>query len=125
MTKGLMKIYNLNYLRSLSPDNAKFMMEIIKLFLKQVPISLAAMNKSHATGDWAGLQYSAHQIGSHFDCLDIQKKYRTIARKIEKYAKEKQNLDLIPVLVLELENSFEQAQKGLNEELKTNFSIIY
>ena len=120
----MMKIYNLNYLRSLSPDNPKFMMEIIQLFLKQVPISLEAMNKSYSTGDWAGLQYNAHKIGSHFDCLDIQKKYRNIARTIEEYAKQKQNFDLIPVLVLELENSFQQAHKQLNEELKKNFSVI-
>ena len=118
-----MKIYDLTYLKSLSPQNPKFIVEIIQLFLKLVPISIEEMNKSLTTIDWACLQYNAHKIASHFDCLGIQKEYRDIARKIEEYAKLKENSDLIPGLLIKLESSLKQANKELNEELEKNYNI--
>jgi HPt (histidine-containing phosphotransfer) domain-containing protein len=119
-----MKIYDLNYLKSLSPGNPKFMVEVIQLFLKQVPVFIEELNKHHSNSDWAGLQYNAHKIGSHFDCLGIQKEYRDIARKIEEYAKLKENSDLIPGLLIKLESSLQQANKELNEELGKNYNIV-
>lgn len=118
-----MKIYDLNYLKSLSPDNPQFLVEVIQLFLKQVPLFIDEMHKHHSTSDWAGLQYNAHKIGSHFDCLGIQKEYRDIARKIEEYAKLKEDSDLIPGLLIKLESSLQQANTELNEELKKNYNI--
>lgn len=118
-----MKIYDLNYLKSLSPDNPQFIVEIIQQFLKQVPLFIEELNKHHSSSDWAGLQFNAHKIGSHFDCLGIQKEYRDVARKIEEYAKLKENSDSIPGLLIKLKNSLQQANKELNEELKKNYNI--
>lgn len=118
-----MKIYDLNYLKSLSPDNPQFMVEIIQLFLKQVPLFVEELKKHQSNSDWAGLQFNAHKIGSHFDCLGIQQEYRDVARKIEEFAKLKENSDLIPGLLIKLESSLQQANKELNEELKKNYNI--
>lgn len=118
-----MKIYDLNYLKSLSPANPKFMVEVIQLFLKQVPVFIEELNKHHSNSDWTGMQYNAHKIGSHFDNLGIQKEYRDIARQIEEYAKLKENSDLIPALLIKLESSLKQADEELSEELEKNYNI--
>lgn len=118
-----MKIYDLNYLKSLSPENPKFVVEIIQLFLKQVPVFIEELNKHHSNSDWPGLQYNAHKIGSHFDNFGIQKEHRDIARKIEEYARLKENSHLIPDLLIKLENSLKQVHKELNEELEKSYNV--
>jgi len=115
-----MKFCNLNYIKSISPGNPKFVTEIIQTFLKQVPVSIEEMNNCLGNADWSGLQYNAHKIVSHFDCMGISKEYTGAAEQIEKNAKLHEHFDLIPSLLLKLENAFQKACKELDAELNKN-----
>ena len=113
-----MKLSNLDYVKSISPNNPKFVKEMIKIFLKQVPVSVKAMNKCVADSDWNGLQDYAHKIKSHVDCMGMPAEYREVAKNIEDYARTREHLDLIPGLLLKIETAFQHVYKELKVELK-------
>lgn len=115
-----MKLCNFNYLKSISPDNPKFVREMIQLFLKNVPLFIDTINTCLTSSDWDGVQHSAHKIKSHFDCMGIPKDYRDTVKQIEDYAQHQKHLDLIPGLMLKLEGTIQQAYKELETELNEN-----
>jgi tRNA U34 2-thiouridine synthase MnmA/TrmU len=119
-----MKICNLTYLKSLSPGNPEFIVEIINLFVKQVPLSIEEINKSLAKADWSTIQYHAHKIASQFDCMGIQKEFKDDIYKIEEYAKLKENVHLIPCLLIKVEETLKVTYKELNEELTKDYVVI-
>ncbi len=112
-----MEICNLNYLKSVSPNNPKFITDMIQLFLKNAPPALAAINRSLTIKDWGTIQFHAHKLRSHIDCIGISKEYTDMARQIEEYAKQQENINSITGLLQKLENVFEQAYIELREEL--------
>ncbi|MES2590853.1 MAG: hypothetical protein V4608_03125 [Bacteroidota bacterium] len=116
-----MKLCSLNYLKSISPNNPKFVKDMILIFINNVPVSVKAMNDSLITSNWKELQHHAHKIRSHMDCVEIPKEYVNIAKEIEESAKQQQNLDLIAGLLLTLESVFQQAYQELDEELEKNY----
>lgn len=117
-----MKLCNLNYLKSISPDNPKFVKDMVLIFINNVPISVKAMNAGVISSDWKEIQHHAHKIRSHMDCVEIPKKYVNMAKEIEQSAEQQQNLDVISGLLLKLEIVFQQAYQELDEELKKNYS---
>lgn len=119
-----MKLCNFNYLNSISPDNPKFVREMIQLFLKNVPLFIGTMKTCQVSSNWDGLQHSAHKIKSHFDCMGIPKEYRDMVRKIEEYAQHQKHLDLIPDLMVKLEGATQQAYKELETELNENIDGV-
>jgi len=112
-----MKLCNLKYLESISPDNPGFVNEMIQLFLKNVPVFIDNMNKNIVTSDWEGMQNNAHKIKSYLDCMDIPKNFANIAKQIETYSKLQEHIDLIPGLLEKLEGAIHQAYQELEEEL--------
>jgi hypothetical protein len=55
---------------------------------------------------------------SSFDIMGMPKVTEITAKEIEDYCKEQTHLDLIPALLVQLENILEQAFKELEPELK-------
>ncbi|MES2139363.1 MAG: Hpt domain-containing protein [Bacteroidota bacterium] len=119
-----MKLCNFKYLKSISPDDEKFVTQMIQLFLKNVPVSVEAMKNFTITKDWNSLQHHAHKIRSDIDCMGIPKPYGNIAKQIEEYAKVQENFDSIEGLVLKLEVVLSQAYIELKEELD-NYGLIH
>ncbi|MDP1747057.1 MAG: Hpt domain-containing protein [Bacteroidota bacterium] len=117
-----MELCNFKYLRSISPNDEKFVTQMIRLFLKNVPVSIEAMKNFKITKDWNSLQHHAHKIRSDINCMGIPKTYGNIAKQIEENAKLQENFDLIPSLVLTLETILLQAYLELEEELN-NYGI--
>lgn len=115
-----MKLCNLNYLERISPGNPNFVIQIIRMFLKNAPHSIEEIKSSLLTSDWNNIHHHAHKLGSDITCMGIPKNYRNIARQIEEYAKLKENLDLIPGLLKQLEKAIQIACKELDEELNKN-----
>ena len=112
-----MEICNLNYLKSVSPNNPKFITEMIEIFLKNVPVAVEAMKASLAPSDWSTIQHHSHKLRSHIDCMGISKKYGEMAKEIEEYAKKQEHIELISEMVLELDTVFEKAYAELRAEL--------
>ncbi len=119
-----MKLCNFKYLKSISPDDEKFVTQMIQLFLKNVPVSVEAMKNFTITKDWNSLQHHAHKIRSDINCMGIPKQYGNIAKQIEEYAKLQENFDLIEGLVLKLEVVLSQAYVELKEELN-NYGLMH
>lgn len=115
-----MKICNLNYLKTISPD-PQFVINMVQLFLKNVPQSLKIMNSCLIDSEWHEMEHQAHKIKSHFDCMGIKKEFRDLVKQIEDYAKLQEQLHLIPGLLVEIEQLFLQASKELTEDLNKNY----
>ncbi len=118
-----MKFCNLDYLKSISPDNPKFMKEMIQLFLKKVPQSIEEMNKFLIAADWHNLGEHAHKIKSNIQTMGIKKEILDAAKQIEDNCKYQKHLDLMPSLLLEIETEFNEVYKELEKEL-SRFSEI-
>lgn len=114
-----MDVCNLNYLKSISPNNPKFMTEMIHLFLKNVPVAMESMKTSVPSRNWEMLQHHSHKLRSHIDCMGISKKYSEMAKEIEECSKQQKNIDGINEMVSQLNAVFEQAYDELKTELNS------
>jgi CheY-like chemotaxis protein/HPt (histidine-containing phosphotransfer) domain-containing protein len=113
------KLTNLEYLRVLSEDNESFFRDFINLFLSNTPETMAALNNSLEIKNWEGVRQAAHKIKPSLNYLglkDAQKK----AANIEEYAKELSELEIIPGLVGELNETLSAVYKELETELNTS-----
>ena len=57
-----MKISNLDYMKSHSPNNPKFVIAMVKMVLEQMPPYFTEMDKALSTADWSRLPGNLHQI---------------------------------------------------------------
>lgn len=112
-----MKICNLNYLKSVSPNNPQFITEMIQLFLKNVPLAMKAIDTGIKESDWETVQFHAHKLRSHIDTMGMDKKYTEMAKQIEDYASKKQNINQISDLITKLNLIFDKAYIELEAEL--------
>jgi len=113
---------NLDYLKSHSPNNPKFIVEIIQMFLEQTPAFVTKVNKCLLEEDWDGLYGNVHKIRPSIDLIGMQKEFGIEAKQIEEYCKERKNLDLVPEMIHRLEKELEEAYKELKTELLINHS---
>jgi len=112
-----MKPYNLDYLKTHSPNNPKFVIDIVNMFLSQTPQYLAEMKKCLADTNWVGLHGNAHKIRPSIHLIGMSKNITADVKQIEEYCKELKNLDLIPSLFNNVELAFLEVYKELEEEL--------
>lgn len=122
-----MKICNLDYMKSHSINNPKFVVEMINMLLTQTPAYITEMRTCLYNANWKGLQGNSHKIRPSIDMIGMPKEIGAAAKQIEENSRELTNLDLIPDLFLQVENAFHQAYIELEEELiilKNNGSII-
>ena len=57
-----MKLCNLDYLKSVSPKSNTFVIQMIKLFLKDTPEAIENINKALKAENWIEVHKSAHKI---------------------------------------------------------------
>ena len=112
------KIINLTYLKSHSPNNPKFLADMIAMLLKETPNYIADMKHCIAVEDWEGLHKSAHKIKPSINFLGFPTHISDAAKQMDDYASDKINLNLINDLFLKVENAFRQAYIELEKELK-------
>ncbi len=114
-----MKTCNLDYLKSHSPNNPKFVAVMLNMFLTETPIYLAEIKKSLASGNWDHVHGNVHKIRPSIDLIGMPKEIGAIAKEIEEYAKSRTHLDLVPALFSKIDDAFTVAYAELTEELKT------
>ncbi len=112
------KICNLNYLKSHSPNNPKFISEMIQLILKQTPTYLSEMARCIAANDWNGLQGAVHKIRPSIHLIGMPEEITLATKQIEEYYNKQTHLNLIPDLFDSIEKAFTQSFEELKEELK-------
>jgi PAS domain S-box-containing protein len=92
------KLYNLDYLRSVSGNNEEFIREMILTFTQSIPGQLVEMEKALAEEDWQRLARNAHQIKPSFTLMGLNTLRSSIVF-IEENSKYGTKLDEIPQVV--------------------------
>ncbi len=115
----ILKCIDLNYLTHRTKSDPKLMMEMISLYLEQIPPLISAMKKNLEEKDWNALHSAVHKMIPSFSIMGISVDFENMAKKIQEYAGTQQQTDAIPDLVLQLEKVCTQACKELTEEFNT------
>src|SRR5437588_447566 len=92
---------DLNYLTGLADGNNGFVIEMIDLFIKQIPLELSKINTCFETKDWKTLYEAVHKIKPSFCFMSI-KKAENIIKSMELCAKTQENLDKMPGLIADI-----------------------
>jgi PAS domain S-box-containing protein len=114
-----LKCTNLNYLMLRTKSNPALMMEMISAYLEQTPPLISAMKQSLLDKDWKSLNSAVHKILPSLSIMGISEDFVNTAKKIQEYASSQQHKDVIPELILQLENICSQACIELEEEFNT------
>ena len=116
-TRNRMKLSNTDSLKRALHHKPKLIEEMLQLILKETPIAIQQINKFVIDADWSSLQSKIHYIKPTLDLIGLPKDIILTASKIETYAEEEENLDLIPNQLVKLEKALSQACIELEEEL--------
>lgn len=94
------KLYNLDYLRSVSGDNVEFIREMVLTFTQTIPPILEEMTQALQLEDWDKLARMAHQIKPSFTLMGLTSLRGSIVF-IEENSKNGTKLDELPWIVLD------------------------
>lgn len=97
-TNGANKLYNLDYLRSVSGNNEDFIREMVLTFTQTIPPVLDEMKVALDGKDWERLARMAHQIKPSFTLMGLNP-LRTSILFIEENSKYTTKLDELPDVV--------------------------
>ncbi|MBK7477558.1 MAG: response regulator [Haliscomenobacter sp.] len=112
-----LKCTNLEYLTQRTKNNPTLIMEMITAYLEQTPHLISAMKLSAQDKDWDALYATVHKMIPSFSIMGISAYFETIAKKVQDYARTRQQGESIFDLVLQLENVCVQACRELEEEI--------
>jgi PAS domain S-box-containing protein len=118
VTEEKIRCINLGYLNQRTKSNPKLMMEMITLYLGQVPPLVHTMKQSLADQNWSLLAASAHKMIPSFSIVGISSDYENMAKKIQELATAPEKSEEIKDLVQEIDDVCQQACVELNEEFE-------
>ena len=108
---------DLTYLTQSTKSDPKLMTEMISIYLTQTPPLILAMKKAVLDKDWDLLYTVAHKMIPSFSIIGIDKRYETMAKKVQDFARSKQSVEELPDLVLQIENIIKQACVELENKI--------
>lgn len=109
------KLYNLDYLRSVSGDNEEFIREMVLTFTQTIPPVLDDMKIALEKKDWHNLARMAHQIKPSFTLMGLNS-LRASILYIEENSKYGTKLGEIPAVVSEFVQQCEAVLPDLAKE---------
>ena len=118
VTEEKIRCINLGYLNQRTKSNPKLMMEMITLYLGQVPPLVQTMKQGLADQNWSLLAASAHKMIPSFSIVGISSNYENMAKKIQELATAPEKSEEIKDLVQEIDDVCQQACVELNEEFE-------
>ncbi len=108
------EIYNLKYLYEV--DDAEYIKEVLQMFLDTTPRLLQEMKNAAMHEEWDSVYNKAHKLKSSLGILQIGKMLEDSSR-IENFAKEKTDLDVVPELIHSLFDQFDLIEPMLIAEI--------
>ncbi|MBN2637150.1 MAG: response regulator [Prolixibacteraceae bacterium] len=111
------KCTNLSYLNTRTKSNPALMMEMISLYLEQIPPLVIAMKEGYKDSDWDKLYAAVHKLIPSFSIMGIGAEFEKMAQKVQKYARNHKQSRRMPAMILQLEKVFMQSCNELKEEL--------
>ncbi|MCC7524250.1 MAG: response regulator [Chitinophagaceae bacterium] len=106
-------LYNLSFLESVSKGNHNLLRQMLLVFVEQTPAAVAQIREAYDKHDFAEIYANAHRIKPDIDNLNIASLKDDI-RRIEGFAAQKQNGDMLKNLILKLDNTIKQVVHHLN-----------
>ncbi len=113
------RVTDLDYLTGITKYDAKLMMEMIALYLKQTPALMNTMKKSLQDEDWGALNALAHKMVPSFAIMGINKEFELMAKQVQEYTGSPAGIALITRLVTRLGHICMAACAELEEEYNT------
>lgn len=89
---------DLTYLKEISNGSKEFIIEMISVFIKEIPIEIDKLEKHLAAKDWKGLKAIAHKMKSTFGIMGI-KELESDIKLMNDYAAQESNLDQLPAMI--------------------------
>ena len=114
------KCINLAYLNEITKSNSILIKEMISLYLEQTPPLINIIKQSLEDKNWALLAAAVHKMIPSFSIMGIHTDFEDMAKKIQKIAVTKEQLEDIADLVRQIEEICLQACSELEHE----FNII-
>jgi HPt (histidine-containing phosphotransfer) domain-containing protein len=112
------KLYDLDYLNSISGGDQDFVKDMIITFIENVPEELNKIRNLIASKNWPKVGEDAHKFASSLLFLGLDN-LKLIATRIEEHGLSGENVDQIPVLIDQLETGCRQ----IIIELKQDFNV--
>lgn len=110
--------YNLKQLEDLSGGSNEFVVEIVKVFLSDVPEQLNNLKLSFDKNDFDELTRIAHKLKPSIDLLGITSINKDI-RIVEGYSKNGTHISELSNLIVNIQSTLNKT----TEELKSDFSL--
>jgi PAS domain S-box-containing protein len=114
--KNSSQAYNLDYLRSVSGNNAEFIQEMIATFLQTLPSILLEMEKAVQQGNWEKLSRLAHQIKPSFTLMGLDV-LRSKILFIEEHGKSFTKMDELPAVVTDFIQRCKRVMDDLSKDV--------
>ena len=108
---------NLEFLDKFTGGDQELAIQLIEIFLKQVPDAIHKLNASISSQDWKGTHEIAHKIKSSIAIFELNELKKLITN-IEEYSRDKVNLDKIPNAFSAFREGTRYAVRNLEAELK-------
>ncbi len=105
---------NLAFLETFTNNDKAKMIKYINMFLQLAPASISTMKQQHAVGDWNNLKTTAHSLKPQLAYMGIESLRENVTR-IEEYAGEQKNPEMIMELIITLEAGCQQAFAELKD----------
>ncbi|HSI91316.1 MAG TPA: ATP-binding protein, partial [Adhaeribacter sp.] len=122
-----LKCVNFDYLKRITKSETR-MVQMIGLYLEEIPKLIAGMKKAISAKDWESLKLSTHSLIPTFATMGINPEFEDMAKAIQALAgnliKEKagdavsdETMGMLTTLYLKIETICEQAAEELKKEL--------
>ncbi len=112
------KTVNLDYLKEMSGGDRELMLEMINIFITEVPEYINRLSNALNSRKWNELEKLAHKSKASALIMGIHKLADDL-RKMETDTREGKNIDLYPSYVKKIETQFRIAAKELKEIAET------
>ena len=109
------ELYNLSKIKAFVGNNKKVIDNIIDIFLHNSPEMLSIINKGFDEKNYNKISFYSHKLKSSIDSFSINE-LKSEIRLIEKISKEKSNLEELPQLINNLNDTMNRVIQKVKED---------
>ena len=106
---------NLQHLHKVMNGNKQGMVEMLDIFLEQLPTSIQKMESAVERRNWKAIHFEAHKVKSTIGIVGLEKLHHLIL-EINENSRELKKLDMLPMLFQHFKTQAEQDLETLKEE---------
>lgn len=107
-------VFDLTYLKEVSKGNDSFMLDMIDIFLNKTPETLSILQDAISTNNWEMVGFYAHKLKATYAYMGMLELKEELI-KIEKSAKNMENIELIPSIFKHLKEKTDPALAEISD----------